>query len=405
MKIAMIRLDLTLENGDNRMFFSLAQTIRKLGHQVSVYTAQFDQDCFLELNKGLAIRVITPKKKLEPIVEISSVNPFLLLVKIWARLRNNALYADAAQRIGRLMEKNFEVVLAQNDHSYQLGPAYKKFSPQSRFVWIMNNAPFYHLPKDNLLIDFLSQVWAFFRKQTVKKYAAGLDLIVVNDQGRQEIVRKVLGRPVKLLRIAVDFQSFFQKVKERKAGDKKVVLLGMGSLSPERRFEDIIKAAGNLRREGYEARVVLVCKDLAGQGNYQKILVKLAEQEGLAGFTDFRFEGATEEELRQLQQRSDIFIFPSRIDIWGMAAFEAMAAGLPLIASRVTSVAEVLKEGEEALFVEPAQPAALAEKIKELINQPKFYKKIALAGQEFVKVNLSWEKYARELLSAVEKLQ
>lgn len=405
MRIAMIRLDLSWENGDNRMFLSIAQTLQKLGHEVMVYTAQVDPACFPELKRGLKVRLVPPRRKLRPISGAAVSGLSQVPAKIFERVRNEVLYKDAALRIARVLEPGFDLVIAQNDHSYQIGVDYKKRSPDSRFVWVMNNAPFYHLSKANPIASFLSRLWAFLQELTVKKYAAGVDLVVVNDRGRAEMVRRTLGLPVRILRIGVDFPGFFRPVKKRKPGDGKIVLLGVGSLSPARRFEDIISAAALLRRKGYDARVILVCGDVAGDWKYKRTLLDLSEREGVRGFVDFRFDGASEEELKRLQAASDIFVFPNRIDIWGMSAFEAMAAGLPLVVSRTTSVAEVLKEDENAVFVEPMRPDEIAAKAMGLIDNPARCGKIAAAGQKFVKENLDWGKYARSLLEAVKGMR
>jgi glycosyltransferase involved in cell wall biosynthesis len=75
-----------------------------------------------------------------------------------------------------------------------------------------------------------------------------------------------------------------------------------------------------------------------------------------------------------------------------------MAAGTPTIVCRAIDVVEALKDGETALFVDPLSPEDIAEKISSAVRDPALYRKIAVAGQEFVKRNMSWEKYAAEML-------
>ena len=87
-----------------------------------------------------------------------------------------------------------------------------------------------------------------------------------------------------------------------------------------------------------------------------------------------------------------------RIKIWGMAAMEAMAAGLPVIVSDITSVAEIMKNNENALFVRPAHPEEIAEKVKMLLDDKAKYESIARAGQDFVKQNLNWDAYVKRFL-------
>lgn len=71
---------------------------------------------------------------------------------------------------------------------------------------------------------------------------------------------------------------------------------------------------------------------------------------------------------------------------------------MPLVVSRVTSVAVALKDGENALFVDPLRPDQIADKVQELISDEKLYKKIAENGQKFTKENISWNAYARGFL-------
>ena len=81
---------------------------------------------------------------------------------------------------------------------------------------------------------------------------------------------------------------------------------------------------------------------------------------------DFYFEGVSDKELFALQAKTFAFIFPNHIKIWGMAAAEAMAAGLPVVVSDSTSVAEAMTDGENALFVRPGHPEEIAAKVKML---------------------------------------
>lgn len=104
--------------------------------------------------------------------------------------------------------------------------------------------------------------------------------------------------------------------------------------------------------------------------------------------------------LLEAYEKSDVFVFPNHIKIWGLAAFEAMAAGLPLVVSNITSIAEVLRDNENALFVEPLRPEQIAHKVEQLLKDPLVYKEIATAGQEFVKKELTWDAYAKRFLDA-----
>ncbi len=134
------------------------------------------------------------------------------------------------------------------------------------------------------------------------------------------------------------------------------------------------------------------------------MLLDLVNQFGMKDFVTFRFDGASEEEMPKLFGECDIFVFPNTERIWGMAVLEAMAAGLPVVASRSTSVAEFLANTEAALFSDPANPESIADAVKDLINNPRKYQEIASQGQELVRNQLSWQAYAEKILEIANSL-
>ncbi len=396
MKIAMVHLNLTTESGDPRMFFSICQSLRTLGHEVHIYTAEHNPMCFPDLSRNFPIHVVAPPAPLDTGFDARG-----LIGRVKAKLYRGRLLSNAARRIGDVLPPDLDVLVCQNDASYELGVGYKKKNHRARIVWIMNNAPFYSGPKGNVIVKLLSAFSALWERHKVAHYLRGIDVVFVHDIERKKMI-DALGVSSIVLRIPVDFESFYVPVKKRLSKDKKVTLLGVGSLSPMRRFEDIILAATFLRKKGYDARVELVCKDFWKDTKYRSELISLIRDLYMDPYVQFHFEGVSESVLRDIQRNSDVFIFPNHVNIWGMAALEAMAAGLPLVVSRVTSVAEVLNDGESALMCEPENPDDIALKVRALIDNPALYEKIGEMGQHFVKENLTWEKYSKDFIGAIE---
>jgi len=75
---------------------------------------------------------------------------------------------------------------------------------------------------------------------------------------------------------------------------------------------------------------------------------------------------------------------------------------LPLIICHTTTSSEVLEDGKTALFVDPMSPTQIAEKVEFLIKNPEAYKEIAERGQEFVKKEMTWEKYTDVILGSLD---
>ncbi|OGZ00154.1 MAG: hypothetical protein A2945_00480 [Candidatus Liptonbacteria bacterium RIFCSPLOWO2_01_FULL_52_25] len=392
-KIVLTHFNLTTESGDPKMLLSIAQGLKKLGHTVTIYCAEFDPEaCFPRLNQGLDVRVAPPPKPL------SSVRGAIgLLAKILERIKQARLYHDAAQRIAVQLKKDLDFVIVENDYTYKAAAAHKKENPKAKTVWIMNNPPFFHSKKRNFTLDILSRVANLFEKWSAKKYAKYIDWIVVYDENFRRLAG-TLGRPVKVLRNPVDVDYFFAPPKRGIRAGEKIQLLSLGALSPNRRFEDTISAVKILRDKGYNAGAVIICKDYWGNKQYRESFENFIKNSGVAGYVDARFQGASEEEYLDAIRTSDVFILPNNIKNWAVGAFEAMAAGVPLVVSRATAVSEILHDGKDALFVDVLRPDEIAEKVEFLAKDAGLYVRIASAGQELVIKDMSLNNFAKKIL-------
>ncbi len=87
----------------------------------------------------------------------------------------------------------------------------------------------------------------------------------------------------------------------------------------------------------------------------------------------------------------DLFVMPSISEGLGTAALEAGAAGVPIVASNVGGIPEVVADGERGLLVEPACPEALARAILRFHADRDFAARCAAAEREFVRKNFSEE--------------
>jgi len=99
-----------------------------------------------------------------------------------------------------------------------------------------------------------------------------------------------------------------------------------------------------------------------------------------------------QERLPELYARADICVVPS---LWrepfGIAAVEAMAAGKPVVASRVGGLADIVEDGVTGFLVEPGNANQLAQRIETLINDPMLRKKMGHAGTKVAEEQYAWD--------------
>lgn len=113
-------------------------------------------------------------------------------------------------------------------------------------------------------------------------------------------------------------------------------------------------------------------------------------------------------EMISLFRTSDIFVFPTRADSFGIAAVEASAAGLPVIATQVGAVPEIVVDGETGFIIPPDSPEALAQSLFQLMGNPDLRLRLGGAGRRHAEMHFDGAKNAAhtaELLVAAARYQ
>ena len=93
---------------------------------------------------------------------------------------------------------------------------------------------------------------------------------------------------------------------------------------------------------------------------------------------------------------SDVFVLPSLSEGFPTVILEAMASGIPIVATKVRGVPEIIKDGENGFLVEPRNSEEIAEKVLLLLNKDELRKRISEKNIEEVK-RYHWESIAIRL--------
>ena len=103
-------------------------------------------------------------------------------------------------------------------------------------------------------------------------------------------------------------------------------------------------------------------------------------------------------ELLDHLKSADIFVRPSRSEGLGNSFLEAMAAGIPVIATAVGGIPDFLRDGETGLFCEVDNPRSIAQKVEKLIKDRESRDYIVAQARELVRRKYSWDKVAADML-------
>ena len=114
------------------------------------------------------------------------------------------------------------------------------------------------------------------------------------------------------------------------------------------------------------------------------------------------FIGTTDDVPRILGE-ADILVRPSLSEGMPLTVLEAMACGLPVVASTVGGNGEAVQDGVTGYLVPPADTRALADRISELLDDPALCRRMGEAGRAIVEAAHSWDQVAEQSLAVYER--
>jgi len=162
----------------------------------------------------------------------------------------------------------------------------------------------------------------------------------------------------------------------------------VGELTWNKGFHELVRAAGALKRRGVDLEVCIV-----GEGSERIFLETMIEDEGLAdrvhlaGFVD---------NASQYLKAFDIYALSSIKEGLPYVLIEAGQAGLPVVATNVGGVSDIVGDKVSGLLVKPKNHGDLADKLEQLIKDTPLREKLGQALKERVEKEFSLEKMVRE---------
>ena len=188
--------------------------------------------------------------------------------------------------------------------------------------------------------------------------------------------------------------------RERRAADlsgEAPFLLAVGRLRIRKGFEILLRALATARRRGHRPRLVV-----AGDGERRDSLAALARGLGLGG--SVRFAGrCSRAEVSRLRLRAAALVVPSTYEGMPLVVLEAMGDGVPVIASAVSGIPEVVVDGETGWLVPPERSGALADALIEAALEPGEARRRGEAGRRRLDRRFRPRHAAERWLEALER--
>ncbi|MBC8331907.1 MAG: glycosyltransferase family 4 protein [Anaerolineae bacterium] len=218
-------------------------------------------------------------------------------------------------------------------------------------------------------------------------------MIVANSAGLAELARAFEPRvSMQIIPNGVDLTFYTPTTREWNPPR----LLFVGRLVYQKGLDLLFKALAELRSHPWE-----LC--LVGDGPQRPRLESFAEKYQITArvrFANWLDGPALLEEYHQ----SNLFVFPSRHEGMPNAVLEAMACGLPVIASRIAGNEELVVNGETGLLIPPEDVDALQQALTQLLSDADLCQRMGAAGRQRVEEHYAWNQIAAQYLELIGSL-
>jgi len=194
---------------------------------------------------------------------------------------------------------------------------------------------------------------------------------------RRTIEEFQVQRPVTVVPNFVDCDVYDRAtdkgLRRKFANDDEGILIHISNFRPVKRVEDVIAIFAEVRKK-QKARLLMV-----GDGPERPKAEWLASTHGIA--KDVLFVGK-QNEMNRLLSVSDILLLPSELESFGLVALEAMACEVPVIATQVGGIPEVVSHGVDGFLYRVGDVSSMAEGCLAILNDPQLSSNMGKAARE-----------------------
>jgi glycosyltransferase involved in cell wall biosynthesis len=224
------------------------------------------------------------------------------------------------------------------------------------------------------------------------------DRVLVNSP---VIVERLRSRGIPESRVTVvpngvDLSRFHPRVGNGAVVNGAVTIATLGNLRPEKGIGDFVEAAALIRSRAPSCRFVVW-----GDGVSRAELEKRASELGLNGSLELRgATGEPEEAMREM----DIFVLPSHSEASSNSLLEAMASGLPIVATRIGGIPEMVEHGTNGYLVPARAPNELAERVLDLVRDPQARRRFGAESERIARERFSPAHMLRDIESLYDEV-
>lgn len=253
-------------------------------------------------------------------------------------------------------------------------------------AWLAKVPVIVHTPHGHVFYGHFGRLWSWIFIQVERALSIPTTrLIALTESERDEHLQRKIGRTnhFAVAPSGIDLDKFrharsrnVQRPDRFPCPPDAVVIGSVGWLTPVKGHRYLIEAAAGMLPSYPRLHVMIV-----GSGELQDDLTALGRQLGLEGRLHLL---GHREDVEACLAAMDVFVLPSLNEGMGRALVEAMAAGLPVVATKVGGVPAVVQDRCNGLLVSPGNAAALADALRSLLSRPEWMTQLGDAAQQSI---------------------
>ncbi|MBM4402397.1 MAG: glycosyltransferase family 4 protein [Candidatus Cloacimonetes bacterium] len=245
------------------------------------------------------------------------------------------------------------------------------------------------------------------------KLIGSADFLIANSQKTKDFLvdGRVSPKKIKVVYNGIDLQKFNplkcdRNIVREKLGitDRQKVIATIGQIYPRKGIPFLIKAVKGLAigKAVGEVKLLIVGSDPTPDQRNLTLFKSLISELGLENKVEFL---GYREDIPEILAATDIFVLPSLEEPFGRVLIEAMAMKVPVVASNVGGIPEIVDAGRSGFLIPPKDSQALAEKLLILLKNDKMREGFGSHGRKIVEEKFTLEKHVGRVEGIYSNLQ
>lgn len=339
----------------------LSRAMRDAGHDVSVVVGGTGP--FLDLLHQRSIPVVPVDDLVQPISLKKDLKAFGALRRVLQDLRPDLIstHSSKAGLLGRVVGRSLRIPTLFTAHGWAMADA---VSPAPRLVF--GALEWMAAPLASRIVTVSLEDQELARRWRIRPKGG----VVAVQNGVHDVDRELCSRP------ATDPARILMVARYEEPKDHAALLRALSSVDAP-----------------------WASLDLVGSGPGEGFVRSLVTELGLSGRVRFH---PIPSDVPALMAQAQLYVLISRREGLPRTIIEAMRTGLPVLASDVGGVSEVVDDGSSGMLVRPGDPTDLVEKLARLLREPDARQRLGRAGRERYERSFDFDRMARETMDVYE---